>query len=244
MTDWWTGIPAASTTIECGGHTHTLRWDQGELTAVDHEDLKAEATLAALAGETVPCLDRVRAWDRRHNDVRVLTLASRGATDQLNVASNRHRHPRAPARRRSETELLDILALGGDLPDRLQAEVAATWTRRLRTGHAELEAARPQLQAALYGRVLIALRSWLAQPDLSIQLTMVDPSEDRRLERSGDTIVVTLPFAWLTEVWTRGLTTIFGRMCLSASTDDGVHWILDTVAPDLNETAQLSITIE
>ena len=73
---------------------------------------------------------------------------------------------------------------------------------------------------------------------------MVDPSDDRRLERSGDTIAVTLPFTWLTEVWARGLTTIFGRMCLSASTDDGVHWTLDTVAPDLNEAAQLSITID
>jgi hypothetical protein len=244
MTHWWTGIPPAATTVQCGGHAHTLRWDQGKFTAVNHDDPDAEATLAALAGETVPCLERLRAWNRRHNDVRVLTLASRGVTDPLDVATNRHRHPHAPVPRRSETELLELLALGGDLPDRLQADAAATWTRRLRTGHAELEAARPQLQAALYGRVLMALRSWLAQPDLSIELTMVDLGEERRLDRSGDTIAVTLPFAWLTEVWTRGLTTIFGRMCLSARTDDGVHWTLDTVAPDLTETARLLITID
>lgn len=49
MTDWWTGIPAAATSIECGGHAHTLRWDQGELTAVEHDVPMAEATLAALA---------------------------------------------------------------------------------------------------------------------------------------------------------------------------------------------------
>ncbi|MCL2419564.1 MAG: hypothetical protein FWD04_09745, partial [Conexibacteraceae bacterium] len=70
------------------------------------------------------------------------------------------------------------------------------------------------------------------------------PDGDRRLERTSDAIAVTLPFAWLTEVWTRGLTTIFGRMCLRANTADGVHWTLDTVAPDLGETAPLSITID
>ena len=72
---------------------------------------------------------------------------------------------------------------------------------------------------------------------------MVDPNADRGLKRSGDAILVTLPFAWLTEVWTRELMTIFGRMCLGANTDDGVQWTLDTVAPNLAATAQLLITI-
>jgi hypothetical protein len=102
----------------------------------------------------------------------------------------------------------------------------------------------PQLHAALYGRSLAALRVWLGEANLAVNLTMVDPDDDRGLERSGDTITVTLPFAWLTEVWAREMTTIFGRLCLGAKTDDGVHWTLDTVAPDLTTTAQLSISID
>lgn len=243
MTDWWTGIPAAATTIECGGHTHTLRWEQGELTAVDHADPKAEATLAALAGGAIPCLDRVRVWNEHRSDVRVLTLGSRGLTDRLEVPAARHTHPRAPIKQRDDSDLLELLALGGGLNDRLQAHAAAAWTHRIRNGHPTLDAAMPQLHAALYGRVLAGLRIWLGEPHLSIDLTMVDPDGDRHLERSGDTIVAALPFAWLAEVWTRELMTIFGRFCLSINNSDGVHWTLSTVAPDLATIAQLSITI-
>jgi hypothetical protein len=243
MTDWWTGIPAAATTIECGGHTHTLRWYQGQLTAVDHDDPKAEATLAALANEKVPCLDQLRSWNQHRDDVRVLALASRGLTDRLDVAADRQPHPRAPIKQRDGAELLKLLALDGGIPDRLQAHAAGAWTRRLHTGHPTLDSALPQLRAALYGRLLAALRVWLDEPQLSITVTMVDASSDRTVERSADAVAIALPFAWLTEVWARGLATVFGRFCLGAHTDDGIHWTLDTVAPDLTTTAQLSITI-
>ncbi len=101
----------------------------------------------------------------------------------------------------------------------------------------------PQLQAALYGRLLAVLRLWLGEPHLGIDLTMVDPDDARGLERSGDAIVVKLPFAWLTEVWARELMTLLGRMCLGAKTDDGARWTLDTVAPDLATTARVSMTV-
>jgi hypothetical protein len=181
MRAWWTGIPAAEATVPCGGHTHTLRWEHGALTAMDHGDPEAEATLAALAGEPAPCLDHLSAWNRRRDDPRVLTLASRGVLDALDVQINQHPHPRAPTPRRSETELLELLALGGGLPDRLQAHAAASWTRRLRTGHSALPAALPQLNAALYGRALSALRLWLGEPNLAIDLTMIDPTSDAHL---------------------------------------------------------------
>jgi hypothetical protein len=243
MSPWWTGIPAAEATVPCGGHTHTLRWEHGALTAMDHGDPEAEATLAALAGEPAPCLDHLSAWNRRRDDPRVLTLASRGVLDALDVQINQHPHPRAPTPRRSETELLELLALGGGLPDRLQAHAAASWTRRLRTGHSALPAALPQLNAALYGRALSALRLWLGEPNLAIDLTMIDPTSDAHLERNGDTITLALPFAWLTSVWARGLATIFDRLCLQADTADGINWTLDTLGTDLHETAQLSISL-
>ena len=222
MTDWWTGIPAAATTIECGGHIHTLRWEHGELTAVDHDDPKAEATLAALAGETVPCLDRLRAWDASHNDVRVLTLASRGLTDRLDVATDRHAHPQALPSNAKEPSCSSCSRW---------AAACLTGFRRMppqrgqggcSTGHSTLDAALPQLQAALYGRLLLAIRLWLGEPRLSIDLTMVDAGDERIVERTTDAVAVTLPFAWLTEVWARGLTSIFGRLCLGATTEDGI----------------------
>lgn len=243
MSSWWTGIPAAEATVECSGHTHTLRWEHGVLTTVDHDDPEAEATLAALAGQPARCLELARTWNRRRDDPRVLTLASRGVLDPLSITLNQRRAPHVPGPRRSEIELLELLELGGGLPDRLQAHTAAAWTRRLRTGHTGLTAALPQLHAALYGRALGALRLWLGDPNLLIDLTMIDPNTDPHLERTDDTIAVALPFGWLTNVWARGLATIFGRLCLHADTNDGARWTLDTIGADLRDTAQLSISL-
>jgi hypothetical protein len=44
-----------------------------------------EVTAAALAGESVPCLELLRTWSRRREDPHVLTLASRGPTDPLDI---------------------------------------------------------------------------------------------------------------------------------------------------------------
>jgi hypothetical protein len=216
----------------------------GTLTAVDHDDPAAEATLAALAGEPARCLELLRAWRRRRDDPRVLTFGSRGMADPLDIATDpRTRRRLGAAGRAGEGELIELLTLGGGLPDRLQAHAAATWTRRLRTGHANLPGALPQLHAALYGRVLAALRLWLGDPALAIDLELIDPADARHLQRVDDRITVALPFAWLSEAWAPGLTTIFGRLCLAADTADGIHWTLDTVAPDLHDRAQLLITL-
>jgi hypothetical protein len=243
MSAWWTGIAPAEAPVQCGDHTHTLRWERGTLTAVDHDDPEAEATLAALAGEPAPCLTLLRAWAHRRDDARVLTIASRGVLDPLDITINRRPHPRAPAPRRGETELLELLALGGGIPDRLQAHAAATWTRRAQTGHASLHATVPQLHAALYGRVLAALRLWLDEPNLPIDLTMIDPASKPHLQRTDTAIAVSLPFAWLSNVWARGLSTIFGRLCLQANTADGDAWTLETIGPDLGATAQITISL-
>jgi hypothetical protein len=100
------------------------------------------------------------------------------------VSTNRQAHPRAPVKQRDGDELLKLLALGGGLPDRLQAHAAAAWTRRLHAGYSNLEAALPELTAALYGRLLLATRLWLAETQLSIDMTMVDADNNRLLRRS------------------------------------------------------------
>lgn len=242
MTEWWTGLPPAHATVACSGHTHTLRWQAGALTAIDHGEPEDEATLAALAGESVPCLELLRAWTRRRDDPRVLTLASRGPTDILDVNAGQLTRTGGSSRRRTETELLRLLALGGGLPDRLQANSAATWARRVHSGHANLESTLPQLHAALYGRTLTAVRTWLGEPRLAIDLTMTKPDDTRALVRGADGISVSLPFSWLTDVWARGLAITFGRLCLAAETADGTHWNLRTIGADLGETEQITIT--
>jgi len=243
MSHWWAGIPAAEVPVSCGGDTHTVRWEAGELIAVDHSEDEGEVTLAALAGETVPCLELLRTWSRRADDPHVLTLASRGPTDPLNINLDQLRFDYRGPRRQTEEQTLRLLAAGGRLPDRLQATTAAIWTRRLRTGHAALGTARPQLEAALYGRVLRTLRAWLGEPQLTVELTMIGPEEASRIVRTADGVEVSLPFGWLPDVWMRGLAVTFGRLCIAADTTDGSSWTLDTLGPDLADATQLTIAI-
>jgi hypothetical protein len=241
MSHWWAGIPAAEIPVLCGGNTHTVRWEAGELIAVDHGDPEGDVTRAAPAGETVPCLELLRTWSRRADDPHVLTLASRGPTDPLNIDIDGLRFDYGAPRRQTEEQTLRLLAAGGRLPDRLQATTAAIWTRRLRTGHAQLETARPQLEAALYGRVLRTLRAWLDEPQLTIELTMIGPEEQRRIVRTAEGVEVSLPFSWLPDVWMRGLAVTFGRLCIAAETTDGSSWTLYTLGPDLADVTQLMI---
>ena len=240
MSHWWTGIPAAEVTVLCGGDTHIVRWEAGELIAVDHRDPKGEVTAAALAGESVPCLELLRTWSRRAGDPHVLTLASRGPTDPLDMDIDGLRFDYGAPRRQTEEQTLRLLAAGGRLPDRLQATTAAIWTRRLRTGHAQLETARPQLEAALYGRVLRTLRTWLGEPQLTIELTMIGPDEARRIVRTAEGVDVSLPFSWLSDVWMRGLAVTFGRLCIAADTTDGASWTLRTRGPGLADRMQFT----
>ena len=183
MTDWWTGIPPAEATVSCGGDTHTLRWEAGELIAVDHGDPDQDPTLAS---QTIPCIELLGTWARRRDDPHVLTLASRGPTDPLDLDLDRLRFDYRGPRRQTEEQTLRLLAVGGRLPERLQATTAAIWARRLQTGHTALERARPQLEAALYGRALRTLRAWLGEPRLAIELTMIGPAEERRIVRTAE----------------------------------------------------------
>jgi hypothetical protein len=238
MTHWWASLPPAEVTVPCGGDTHTVRWQAGELIAVDHSDPEGDVTLA---GESVPCLELLRKWSRRADDPHVLTLASRGPTDRLDIDIDGLRFDDGAPRHQIEEQTLRLLAAGGRLPDRLQATTAAIWTRRLRTGHAQLETARPQLEAALYGRVLRTLRAWLGEPQLTVELTMIGPEEQRRIVHTADGVEVSLPFSWLSDVWMRGLAVTFGRLCIAAATTDGASWTLDTLGPGLADLRQFTI---
>jgi hypothetical protein len=140
------------------------------------------------------------------------------------------------------TDLIALVGLGGGFGERLVATVAAEWAARVRESRPEVAEVLPRLQAALYGRVLAASRSWLGEPQLSLELEMTSDQHPRSLTRVDRAVHAQLPFAWLRDVWSRDLASVHGRFCLDARADD-LGWQLATVAPDLrtNELIELRI---
>jgi hypothetical protein len=149
-----------------------------------------------------------------------------------------------PSRRaQAENELIALLGLGGGLQERLVATVAAAWRQRL--GHADraLARARPQLRAALHGRVFAALGDWLGTSGLESELRMIGDRDEPKLISGYGVVRAELPFGWLVEVWARDLGTIWGRFCLAATTTDGLSWRLTTVGPDLGPPAVITVQL-
>jgi hypothetical protein len=288
MNPWWLGLAPAQTTVHCAGRHHEIRWDAGQLSALDHEDEEGERALAALGGQRRPCIDLLDAWKRHQDDARVLVLATRGPADQL-AASDDDRYPRLGlaqqqvvqgstlARRRrgrgfssmgpqaatisyagstgsaatgriskaaqAESELIALLSLGGGLHDRLVATVAAAWSERLRQPDGARARARPQLQAALHGRVFDTIQRWLGGPALQTQLRMIGEAEKPTLVAENGVLRAHLPFAWLVDVWAKGIATIWGRFCLAATRQDAQTWRLLAVGPDLGPPAPITLQL-
>jgi hypothetical protein len=75
--------PRYEAQVQCSGEVHRLQWVSGELTACDHADPEGERALIGLGGESCRCMDLLDGWARHADDLRVLTLSSRGPGDQL-----------------------------------------------------------------------------------------------------------------------------------------------------------------
>jgi hypothetical protein len=148
----------------------------------------------------------------------------------------------APATADPEDELIELLQLGGSLPDRLAATVAAGWSQRLAQPDEATRRALPQLHAALYGRAAAALRGWLGNPALAVDLQMIDGRRRPGLSQREGGIRAELPFGWLVDVWAKGLAVTAGRFCLAA-TRSGGRWTLSTVGPDLLEPRPLTVEL-
>jgi hypothetical protein len=293
MNPWWSGLLPAQATVLCGEHSHRLRWQEGALHALDHDDLEAERALAALGGERCTCVDVLDAWARHADDPRVLVLASRGPSDPLAAQADwtaqlgtqavpmptgvpRSRMAprsllRLPSRRRAiaargwtsyapivsrpgqtvglslrtpaESELVALLGLGGGLQDRLVANVAATWAQRFERPDSAVAAARPVLHASMQGRLAAAVRNWLGRADLEVELDLVASRHQPTLSECEGAVRAELPFAWLADVWSRGLSIVMGRFCLAASTEDGRAWKLMTVGPDFGLAAAVRVEL-
>jgi hypothetical protein len=143
----------------------------------------------------------------------------------------------------AESELIALLGLGGGVQDRLVATVAGAWAQRWEHGDPAVSATRPMLHASMHGRLCAVMRTWLGRVDIEVELDLIDAREAPTLTEIGGVIRAELPFAWLGDVWSRGLATVMGRLCLAASTADGRTWALTTVGPDLGSPAPVTIEL-
>ncbi len=216
--DWFTGLADASARVECGSETHVVRWRAGRFRALAHPviDLEAERALAALGGQSCRCAELLEAWERHGADPRVLLMGPRAQDSRLALAYRQmarawHRPSLPPVGpgATAEQSIAAVLDLGGELPHRFVATVAAALADQ--TGDPALA---PTLQAALYGRVLASLDRWT---DRTAELELVMDGGERSLMRevNGD-FRARLPFHWITEVWARRLDVIDGELTLSA----------------------------
>lgn len=219
---WWENHSPAEMSVDCSGQKHLVRWQDGSLVLLDHNDPEGERTLAALGGDECECVEILGSWERHRDDLRLLVLASRAPSDPIihidelgsagisspffmggssPMRSTRTRFSSASgwvghsplARARGglahlagvadPDELVTLLQLGGGLSDRLVATVLAEWTERISSKDERCEAERPSLTVALYGRVTMALRAWLNEPDLAITLDMIDPRDQPDVTR-------------------------------------------------------------
>jgi hypothetical protein len=257
VSEWWTGLDPAEIIVRCGGAAHRVRWERGRLLACDHGEIEDERALAALGGDRFACIELLAAWSRHEDDLRALTRAPRDISDPVRSSAwvsspgarggyipvpawevrglplpSEPRIGRFPVYPRSwddsEAELIALLGVGGGVGERLVATVAAHWAARLRTGGSELAVFRPRLRSALSARLLPVLRAWLDEPELTLAVEMVTEDEPRSLGRTGSRVHAQLPFAWLSDVWAKGLSLVDDRFCLSA-VSAGTEWGLETV---------------
>jgi hypothetical protein len=246
--EWWTGIPTAQATLTCGDATHRLIWEDGILTAPDHVDPDGERALTALGGEPLACIRMLDAWRRHSEDPAILLLSSRGQGDLIPAPDEEHLHlvrSRSPRASNSgdEEQLPRLLALGGGLSRRLDATVAAHWRERLLSPDAEADRLQGRLHAALYGRVVATLAAWLGQREPTLTLELASETTSPTLRRDAEGVITAaLPFGWLVDVWARGLELVWGRFCLSATSDNGHAWELLTVGPDLDTPTVLTVS--
>jgi hypothetical protein len=170
----------------------------------------------------------------------VATAPPGGAGPAITVARG-HRLPLNPSPLPEDDAAL-LAGLGHELTLRMVATLTAVALDRLDTPAGS--AARPALEASLFGRALSALRMWLAIPDLDLELMVAEPSQTSSFSWDGaGPVHLTLPLDWVVRVWGRDLTVIAGRFSLGIVDSTSHRTTLVTVGSDLGMLRQLSIDI-
>ncbi len=59
----------------------------------------------------------------------------------------------------------------------------------------------------------------------------------------GDRVEVRLPFAWMADVWARGLTITGDRFCLTAAPSGPSNWLVSTVGRDFGPPREATVAL-
>ena len=129
---WWTAFGPAEATWRCGDQQHRLRWEAGRLTAVDHPEAEGELVLGTLGGDQPDCIRLLRAWGEHRDDLDVLMLGPRSATDTLTVDSRDAERLRMALPGWTAYAPLPGLAPGGVIPG-MPLTWGSLWFRILRS---------------------------------------------------------------------------------------------------------------
>jgi hypothetical protein len=235
IASWHRCLPPADATVGCGTGTHTVRWEAGQLTLPAHPDAEAELVLGALGGDKPGCVTLAETWARHASDLAVLAIGPRGAADPVTVsrddaAKQRARQPVTalgaiftqplirPLRGGPQrAELLELLALGPAFQFRLAGAVASAWADASQAGPRARR--RPELTAALAGRLGPAAHEWLGIDPDAVTVTPHEGPGWGRLEVTGTgpawRLRAALPVSWLSAVWACGLAVAGGHLVVA-----------------------------
>lgn len=78
-------LPPVEGTVACGGAEHRVRWADGELRALDHDDPEGERILAVLGGRATGCVALLEAWHRCCGNPSLLPACT-GLADRVRAA--------------------------------------------------------------------------------------------------------------------------------------------------------------
>ena len=141
-----------------------------------------------------------------------------------------------------DDDVVLLAGLGHQLTLRLAATVTAALLDELKSP--QDASPRPALEASLFGRASVSLRTWLGIPDLELELEVVEPDEEPTLDWDvGGPVRLALPLEWVMTVWGCDLTVVAGRFCLGVAASKGTGTTLMSVGSDLGAPRPLSIEL-
>jgi hypothetical protein len=215
------------TSVRCTAGSHTIRWKNGSLVALDH-DHDSEVALAALGGPVPFCIEVVRAWRQPYGPALALVprwldadaprpdlLAELHATSSGAWAALSKIRPEASKQGVRETRWHRVVIAA--LPYELRARFCQGVLRSAeRCAHAD-PAARRALATTTSDLARTAARSVREGPRPTA--IVIDADSEPALRTTDEGLALTLPMSWARTVSATGPTTFADRLVLARNRD-------------------------
>jgi hypothetical protein len=266
----WAGWPAVEVWVRCdGGHLHTVRWDAGRLEAVDHGPPDDESSpCVALTSTWTRHADDLRVLTLAARDAADALVLGAGPSG---IPEPRPAHtpgtlpeppwsiierPRgdgafgfatvlggaAPAvdGSRRDHDIGVLLNLGYGLGERFVTGVAATWAERVAT---DPDAAIPApLVVAVEERARRALTTWWGEP-VEVTVRADGPATLTAEGADGERAHLTVPVAWLADVWCRDVVLADDAFVLTVSEAHDDHLVVRAALDDLDGDRRITVRL-